>query len=64
MMRPKELNDRAKLRERRAAMEQVAIKEQALKGGDVGTSLDSRHATALQSNRISKSVERLTIPEE
>ena len=64
MMRPKELTDRAKRNDRRNALEQVAIKEQALRGGDINTSLDSQHPSALRTNRISKSVERISIPED
>lgn len=64
MARPKQLNDRAKLLDRRKAVEQVALKEQAWKGGDIGTSLDSQHPSAINSNRISKSVERISIPKD
>lgn len=64
MARPIELNIAAKKRERRAAMEQVSIKEQALRGGDLPVSLDSQHATALGSNKINKSYERISIPED
>lgn len=62
MMRPKEFTDKAKHQDYVKAREQVFIKEQALRGGDIQTSLDSRHSTALNSNRISKTVERITIP--
>ena len=64
MMRPKELTDRAKKRDRRDALEQVAVKEQALKGGDMPVSLDSTHPSAVGFNRINKSVERIQIPED
>jgi len=64
MARPLHLSKQAKMRDRRAALEQVAIKEQALTGGDLNTSLDSRHESALKSNRINKSVERIQIPED
>jgi len=64
MMRPKELTDRAKKADRKAALEQVAVKEQALRGGDLNTPLDSQHQSALGYNKINKSVERLTIPED
>jgi len=63
MARPLELSIRAKNRDRRAALEQVAIKEQALTGGEINTSLDSRHESALRSNKIRKSYERINIPE-
>jgi len=64
MARPLNLSLQARRRDRRAALEQVAIKEQALTGGDINTSLDSRHESALRSNRINKSVERIQIPED
>ena len=63
MMRPKYLSDQAALKERRAALEQVAVKEQSLKGGDIGATLDSQHPNALRSNRITKTVERIEVPE-
>lgn len=61
MARPKELNVRAKRLEERQAREQVQVKEQAWRAGEIGTSLDSQHSTAINSNRINKSVERLPI---
>jgi hypothetical protein len=64
MMRPKEMNDRAKRAERRAAREQVAIKEQALRGGDVNVTLDGQHPSAVGSNKLNKSYERIAIPED
>ncbi len=64
MARPKEFSDKAKRLDHRRAIEQVQIKEQALRGGDIPISLDARHATALQTNKIGKSYERLPIPEE
>src|SRR5882672_4817908 len=64
MMRPKELTDRAKAVDQRNAREQVQIKEQALRGGDLNTSLDSQHPSAINSNRVNKSYERVTIPED
>lgn len=63
MARPKEMSDRAALNERRKAAEVIHIKEQQFKGGDLaGVSLDTQHKTALNYNRISKSVERIEIP--
>ena len=64
MARPSEFTIKAKRADHRAALEQVHIKEQALRGGDIPISLDARHATALQTNKIGKSYERLPIPEE
>jgi len=62
MARPKEFSDKAKALDHRRAREQVFIKEQALRGGDIPISLDARHPSALGTNRINKSVERLDIP--
>ena len=65
MMRPKEMTKKADMADKRKAWEQVAIKEQALRGGDLpGVGLDTRHATALNSNKINKTMERITIPDE
>ncbi len=66
MARPLELSLKAKQKDRRAALEQVAIKEQALRGGDLGTSLDTSAPNAVNLNRngIKKTIERIAIPEE
>ena len=64
MARPKELSDRARKLDQMRAREQVNIKEQSLRGGDINTSLDSRHPTALRSNTINKSFERISVPED
>lgn len=64
MMRPKEISAKAEKAEKRKAYEQVAIKEQALTGGDMpGVSLDTRHQTAVNSNRIRRSRETIEIPD-
>lgn len=63
MARPKELTNKALLADRKKAYDQVRIKEQALTGGDLGTTLDSRDPTALASNKIRRSMERIEIPE-
>lgn len=62
MMRPKQLTDKAKLSDRKRAYEQVAIKEQALRGGDLPVTLDARHPSAMNTNRINKSIERIEVP--
>ena len=62
MEKPEELCRQTEAREYKKAREQVQAKEQQLRGGDVGTTLDSRHKTALQSNKINKSYERIDIP--
>lgn len=64
MMRPKEFTQKAQRNELRKAREQVSIKEQALRGGDLPVSLDPRHSTAINTNRITKTMERITIPED
>ena len=64
MARPIELSNRAKRNDKRAAQEQVMVKEQALRGGDLPVSLDSTHPTAVGSNKINKSFERIAIPED
>ena len=63
MARPIELSKRAKLGDRKRALEQVQIKENSLRGGDLPVSLDARHPSAVNSNRISKSFERIAIPD-
>jgi hypothetical protein len=41
----------------------VMIKQQQLTGGDLpGVSLDSRHPTAVASNRINRTIEPVQIP--
>jgi len=63
--RPMEYTRQARLHEAKKARNQIAIKEAQLKGGDLpNVTLDSRHQTAVASNRIRSSFERLTIPED
>jgi len=64
MEKPEELCRQTEAREFRKAREQVQAKEQQLRGGDIGTTLDSRHKSALRSNKISRQYERIEIPEE
>jgi len=65
MMRPKELTDKAQRINDFKARQEVAIKERALRGGDMpGVTLDPRDPTALRVNRIGKTVERIEVPEE
>ena len=46
------------------ANEQVRAKEQQIRGGDVrGVAFDSKHRSALQSNKVGKSYEKLEVPE-
>lgn len=63
MARPKAMTDKARRAETKRAYEQVAIKEQALRGGDIPITLDSRHPSATNTNKINKSYERIEIPE-
>lgn len=64
MERPAEFTRRAQEHERRKAREQVWIKEQQLRGGDVGTTLDSHHRSAQNFNHIRKSYERFEVPDD
>lgn len=63
MARPKEITEKAKFLEKKKAYEQVAIKEKALTSGDIPVTLDAGHESAIRTNRINKSYERLEIPE-
>jgi hypothetical protein len=63
MEKPEELCRQTEAREFNKARSQVQAKEQQLRGGDIGTSLDSHHRTALQTNKINKSYERINVPE-
>ena len=62
MEKSEELCRQTEAREYRKARDQVQAKEQQLRGGDVGTTLDSRHRSAIQTNKINKSYERIDIP--
>lgn len=65
MARPKEYSDKANKAERAKAREQLAIKERALRGGDLpGVTLDAQAPNALQSNKINRSYERIAVPED
>lgn len=64
MARPAEMTRKAKLDDRRKAQEVIRIKEQALRGGDINTSLDSQHPSALGFNKIGRTMERIHIPED
>jgi hypothetical protein len=62
--RPMELHQQAKRREYIKAREQMLIKERALTGGDMpNVSLDAQHPSAIGSNKITKSYERIEVPE-
>lgn len=64
MYRSIDLHKKAQARELREARERVALKERALRGGDLPVSLDASHPSAVNTNRISKSYERIDIPKE
>jgi hypothetical protein len=64
MMRPKQMTDRAHHRNKVKALEQVAIKEQALRGGDMNIGLDATHPSALQANKVNRTMERIVVPED
>ncbi len=64
MARPLEFSIKARQRDKRAAREQVAIKEASWRFGDLPVTLDSKHPSAINTNRINKSYERIEIPEE
>jgi hypothetical protein len=64
MARPMELSRKAKRRESAAASDQVMSKVEAIKNGDLaGVTLDSRHKSALLHNHVTRSVERIAIPD-
>ena len=63
MARPLEFSIRAKQADQRKAVEAVQIKQQQIMGGEMpGVSLDSRHPSAVKSNRINRTYEPVPIP--
>lgn len=62
MARPAEMTRKAQAEDRRKAQEIIRIKEQALRGGDLNTSLDSQHPSALKTNRVNRTMERIEVP--
>jgi hypothetical protein len=64
MTRPEEMTRKAKIMEQRQAQEAIRIKEQALTGGDLNISLDSQHPSAIRTNRINKTMERIQVPDD
>jgi hypothetical protein len=63
MAKPSELVRKSKDKERRDARQQVAIKEQALYGGEIDA-MGADHPSAKRFNHVNRSVERVVIPEE
>lgn len=65
MARPMELTLRAKREEQRKAREQVAIKESQWRSGDMpNVTLDAQHESALKTNKIGRSYERISVPKD
>lgn len=64
MARPLELSIKARRRDQREAIETVSRKERQLRGGDLPISLDASHPTAVSFNKVGKSMERITVPED
>lgn len=63
MARPLEFSIRSKRLDEQRAIEAVQIKQQQLTGGDLpGVSLDSRHPSAVKTNRINRTYEPVPIP--
>lgn len=61
--RPLELSIRSRQKERNKAVEQVLIKERQIMGGDIPqVGLDTRHESAIRTNRVNKSWERISVP--
>jgi hypothetical protein len=64
MARPLVMTQKAKKRELQKAREQVMIKEAALRSGTEVNASGAMHPTAVASNRINRSYETLTIPDD
>ncbi len=58
------ISDMARAFERKRAKGQIRAKEAQLLGGGMDVTLDSQHPSALRSNRINKSYEKIEIPED
>lgn len=61
--RPSELTEKSRKREKRRADEQLAIKAEAFRGGEINAT-GANHPSALASNRISRTMERIEIPKD
>lgn len=63
MARPMKFTILARKRDQQRAEEAVRIKQQQLTGGDLpGVTLDAKHVSAVRTNRINKTIERIEIP--
>lgn len=64
MEKPEELCRITEAREFKKAREQVNMKEAQLRGGDIeGVAFDTQHKSALRSNRVNKTYEKIDVPE-
>lgn len=65
MERSIEHSNRARQKDRLKAREQVYVREQQLRGGDLGNKVafDTQHPSAQRVNRVSKSYEKIDVPE-
>jgi hypothetical protein len=61
--RPMEISIAARVRQAKAAKEQLALKAEAFTGGQISAT-GANHPTALATNKISRSIERIDIPTE
>lgn len=63
--RPLEISVAARKKERHKAVEQLLIKERQIMGGNIPqVSLDTHHESAVRSNRLNKSWERINVPDD
>ena len=63
--RPKKITKMARDYEYQKATGQVRIKEQQLIGGHIeGVTLDTQHPSALRSNTVNRTIERISIPKD
>ena len=63
--RPIEFTEKARSMEKRRAREQLEIKERDLRGGNLpNVTLDTQHKSALNSNKIGRTFERITVPKD
>lgn len=64
MEKPEEMCQATEAREQMKARDQVRAKEAQLRGGHLdGIGFDTRHPSALRTNRVGKSYEKIDIPE-
>src|SRR5262245_21113804 len=61
--RPEEFSRKARARDVAKAREQISLKEQACRGGEINAT-GANHPSALAHNRITRSMERIEVPQE